>query len=81
MRLHGQPKFLLHDGIAAGLFNSVYNGASAGFLPWDSALQNNNGVLGLMLQRMKKDFEGLSPKMRRPWGQKELEPSFHLVSS
>lgn len=73
VRLHGQPKFLLHDGIAAGIFNSIYNGASAGFVPWDAALQNNNGVLGLLLNRMKKDFEGLTPKMRKPWGQKELE--------
>ncbi|CAL1133213.1 unnamed protein product, partial [Cladocopium goreaui] len=79
VRLHGQPKFLLHDGIAAGIFNSIYNGASAGFVPWDAALQNNNGVLGLLLNRMKKDFEGLTPKMRKPWGQKELEPSFHLA--
>lgn len=79
VRLHGQPKFLLHDGIAAGIFNSIYNRASAGFVPWDAALQNNNGVLGLLLNRMKKDFEGLTPKMRKPWGQKELEPSFHLA--
>ena len=79
VRLHGQPKFLLHDGIAAGIFNSIYNGASAGFVPWDAALQNNNGVLGLLLNRMKKDFEGLTQKMRKPWGQKELEPSFHLA--
>ena len=75
-RIHGQPKFLLHDGIAHGVFNASYNGASnsGAVSAWENLLQNTPEVLQLLLQRMQQDWESMSPKMRRPWGLKDLEP-------
>lgn len=73
IRIWGQPKFILHDGIAAGVFNIDYSGASGGFAPWDRALCNSQEIVDLMMQRMQKDFETLAPKMRKPWGQSQLD--------
>ena len=80
-RLHGQPKFLLRDGIAAGIFFVVYSGSAAGLQPWEVVLQNSPEVLELLLNRMKKDFESQSSKMRKPWGLKELAPCLLLASA
>lgn len=76
-----QPKFLLHDGVAAGVFNASYNGCAPGLQPWDAILVNSGDVLDLMLARMKKDFESMSVKMRKPWGLKELAPRFQQASN
>jgi hypothetical protein len=67
---------LLHDGIAHGVFNASYNGASnsGAVSAWENLLQNTPEVLQLLLQRMQQDWESMSPKMRRPWGLKDLEP-------
>ncbi|CAL1137009.1 unnamed protein product [Cladocopium goreaui] len=45
VRRHGQPKFILHDGLAAGIFNATYNGAGSGLQPWEACLQNTSEVL------------------------------------
>lgn len=74
-RIFTQPKFLLHDGIAAGIFNASYCGASSSD-PWNSHLQNSPELLELFLKRMQSDFEGQNVKMRKPWALKELEPRF-----
>ena len=67
-------KFLFHDGIAAGIFNKDYHGAQASSQPWKRFLQNTDELLSLLLCRMEKDWVSLAPKMRKPYGQKELEP-------
>ena len=59
---------ILHDGIAAGVFNMKYNGAGAAFGAWDKFLGNTQEVVDLMLTRMQKDYEGLAPRARKPWG-------------
>ncbi|CAK9091072.1 Uncharacterized protein SCF082_LOCUS42939 [Durusdinium trenchii] len=79
VRIFGQPKFLLHDGIAAGIFNADYISVGSGD-PWCSLLQNSPEVLTLLLDRMKRDFETTAPKMRKPWGLKELD-SRHLLEA
>ena len=73
-RIHGQPKFVLHDGIAAGLFNAKYNGAGSQFGAWDKWLTNTQELVNLLLGRMKKDYESCAPRMRKPFGQSQLDP-------
>ena len=63
-RIYGQPKFILHDGIAAGLFNAKYNGSGAQFGAWDRWLANTQELVNLMLARMQKDFVSFAPRMR-----------------
>ena len=53
-RIHGQPKFVLHDGIAAGLFNAKYNGAGSQFGAWDKWLTNTQELVNLLLGKMKE---------------------------
>jgi len=73
-RIWGQPKFILHDGIAAGIFNMTYNGAGTTYGPWERNLMNSQELLDLLLQRMQRDFESTSAKMRKAWGQSQLDP-------
>ncbi len=73
LRLHSQPKYILHEGLAAGVFNSDYNGASAQMQPWERHLLNSEPILDLLLNRMRKDWESASPKMRKPWNQAQLD--------
>ncbi|CAK8996569.1 Uncharacterized protein SCF082_LOCUS4848, partial [Durusdinium trenchii] len=73
VRIFGQPKFVLHDGIAAGIFNKNFNPVGNGD-PWNIHLQNTPELLTLLLSRMRQDFEGMSIRMRKPFGQKELDP-------
>ena len=72
-RIFTQPKFIHHDGIAAGIFNMDYNGAGSSFGAWGRTLINTQELLNLMMTRMRKDFESLAPKMRKPWGQQQLD--------
>ena len=76
-RIYGQPKFVLHDGISAGLFNSKYNGAGTVFSAWERYLGNTQELVNLMLRRMQKDFDSLAPRMRKPFGQAQLDPLFN----
>ncbi|CAK9077473.1 unnamed protein product [Durusdinium trenchii] len=62
VRLFGQPRFLLHDGIAAGVFNMTYNG---GALSVDESLSliqaicgGNSSTLGFVL--MSFDVQEIS---------------------
>lgn len=75
-RRHTQPKFILHDGIAAGIFNDKFSGGSGQFSQWDRYLENSPALLSHLLDRVQKDFESAAPKMRKPWGQKDLDTSF-----
>lgn len=71
-RVFGQPRFILHDGIANGVFNEDYISVGSGD-PWCSYLQNSPELLDLLLGRMKRDFESTGVKMRKPYGMKELD--------
>lgn len=71
-RRYSQPKFVLHDGIAAGVFNAAYSGATGTLGAWDRCLLNPE-LLDLLLKRMESDYNAVSLKSRRPFGMKELD--------
>ena len=73
VRIHGQPRFILHDGIAAGIFNVDYRGVAGSLGAWEKHLWNTQETIDLMLRRMRSDFESLAPKMRKPWSQQQLD--------
>ena len=68
-----------HDGIAAGIFNATYSGAGTAFASWERHLVNSENLLDLLLRRMSKDFESTAPKMRKAWGQSQLDFYMLLV--
>ncbi|CAK9105262.1 Uncharacterized protein SCF082_LOCUS49072 [Durusdinium trenchii] len=57
VRIHGQPRFILHDGIAAGIFNVDYSGVAGSLGAWEKHLGNTQETIDLMLRRMRSDFE------------------------
>lgn len=73
------PKFLNHDGIAAGIFNRDFSSASGIHVAWDRDLLNSPQILAIMMQRMNRDFENLAVKMRKPWSQSTLELQQNLI--
>lgn len=67
-----------HEPLAAGVFNSTYNGASSQLSMWDGHLDNSVEVLELMCERMEKDWLNLNPKFRKSYGFKELATGLRL---
>ncbi|CAK9106282.1 FO synthase subunit 1 [Durusdinium trenchii] len=61
------------DGLAAGIFNSDYNGGTGVFHQWQKLLGNSQDLVDTMIKRMRLDFESLNAKMRKPWNQEQLQ--------
>ena len=72
-RHHSQARFISHDPLAHGFFNTSFNGAGGALSAWDGQLQNTESSVNLMVDRLKSDYEGLTAKMRRPYGLKEVD--------
>lgn len=75
-------KWLLHDGICAGVFNEGYCSAASQNQSWEGWLTNGSGscrVLSLLLMRMEKDWNALAAKFRKPWGVKDIDSKLHIV--
>ena len=70
------PSFVNHEPISMGLFNDGHNTAQGLLQPWQRQLTNTEGVLMLVVSRMDKDWSSLTPKMRKPWNGKDVEPYF-----
>ena len=60
--------------------NMDYVGTGNSYHAWDRHVSNSQEVVDLMLTRMRKDFESLAPKMRKPWGQGQLESHTILLT-
>ena len=73
LRVHTQPKFVNHDGLAEGLLNHGHCTASGFLLPWKAHLTNSHGLLTTMISRMELDWISTAPKMRKAWNVKDLE--------
>ena len=79
--MHTMGKYLNHDGLAHGIFNRDYNGASAGLVAWDRFLTNSPPLLDMLVKRMVQDYESLAPKMRKPWGLSSLDSRYICLTS
>ena len=66
------PKFINHDGLAEGLLNLGYSSGTGPHASWKAQLTNTETVLMFMIDRMESDWKSLTPKMRKPWGMKDL---------
>lgn len=66
-------KFITHDPVAQGWFNLGKSSSTHAMSHWEADLQSTEPVLELMLDRMLADYEALTPKMRKPWGTKDVE--------
>ncbi|CAJ1353318.1 unnamed protein product [Effrenium voratum] len=72
-RTHSMPKFIAHEGIAHGIFNSTYTSATASLVPWHQFLSNNDELLDLLCTRLENDWVSLSTKMRKAWTLRDIE--------
>lgn len=73
-------RFISHEGIAQGLFNSDYNGAtsSSGFAVWQDFLGNTDEVVLLLCDRLASDYAALVPKMRKHYQANQIETSLRF---
>lgn len=67
-------RIITHEPLAAGLFNTGYCGANSFSMAWQVELSNSKELLQLLCERMRSDYCGQNPKMRRPYTSKELDP-------
>ena len=72
-RRWGQARFLSHEPISNGLFNESFNGGHGALQAWEPCMLNRLEVVQLMVDRLASDYEQLSPKMRRPYGSRDIE--------
>lgn len=71
-------KFLQHEPIAAGIFNTSYSSATGVLQPWQEFLGNSPDVMSLFLQRVEGDWLMLAPKARKAWNLKDLDSWMHI---
>ena len=78
-RIYGMGKFMAHESLAQGLFNSSYNGAPPYLSVWEGEMQNTEQVLELMCKRMEGDWVSLNPKFRKCYGSKDIDAWTQIV--
>lgn len=66
-------KFMTHEPLERGIFNSEYTSGQGTLSPWSNELSNTTEVLDLLLVRLESDFERLNPRMRKAYGAKDVE--------
>lgn len=66
-------RFIYHDGLAAGMFNSDFVGGIGVYHAWADHCHNDERSLQWLVGRLQSDFESLNVKMRRPWSAKDVE--------
>ena len=72
-------KMLTHESIASGAWNKDFSAATSSTATsstaaWEGVLSTAPRLLDLTLDRMHANYEALHPKMRKPYGLKEVEP-------
>ena len=73
-RKWGMGKMLTHESIASGAWNADFSAATSSTVAWERVLAATPRLLNLTLDRMHANYEALRPKMRKPYGLKEVEP-------
>ena len=58
-------RFVTHEAISNGVFDSEYTSGTSGYLPWAQELRNSPQVLDLLCQRMESDYLQMRPKNRK----------------
>lgn len=71
-RRYSMQKFVTHESISIGYFNRDYSGGTGVLAAWSAELRNTPKILDLLIQRMHTDFERLTPRMRKPYGPKDV---------
>ena len=66
-------RFITHDAIGGGIFNSDGMFASGTMTGWEDLLTNSSEILQLVLRRMDSDYSALHSRMRKPWTFKDLD--------
>ena len=74
-------RFMSHEALAAGVFNSDYCSAIATMDAWKTQLTNGDAVLSLLLTRLESDFSGTLAKMRKPFNGVAIAPGLHCFGS
>ena len=67
-------KMLTHESIASGAWNTDFRATTSSTVAWEGVLSTTPRLLNLTLDRMHGNYEALHPKMRKPYGLKEVEP-------
>ena len=65
-------KILPHESVANGSFNLGYNSVLPQIKVWEDELGNTEEVLGLLVERLEKDYLSLNVKMRRAYSSKDV---------
>lgn len=66
-------KMLAHDSLARGMWRHDYCSASASMEAWTPVLNSTQEIHLLVIERMHHDYSSLNPKMREPYGGKEVD--------
>lgn len=66
-------RFITHECIAHGVFGRSYNSGTGQLSAWEKHLQNTPELEVLLVKRLCADYLGMSLKMRRPWGLKDVD--------
>lgn len=72
-RRWSMPRFISHEPLSLGYFNSSYNGGTGAYSAWQGHLANDRSVVDLLVQRLASDYEALPVKLRKAWGAKEVD--------
>ena len=67
-------KLMSHEPLATGLFNLNFTSDKGQWAAWQTVLVNNEPLLQLLVSRMSNDYEQLTPKMRKPFAMKDIDP-------
>ena len=67
-------KVLTHESLAAGAWNRDHCSATSTSTAWQTELTNTAEVLQLTLDRMSSDYSQTTPRLRKAFGLKEVEP-------
>ena len=72
---------MTHEPIKNGLFCKSYYGGTGTFSAWEGVMLNVKEVASLLVERMNHDYASTSPKFRRAFTTKDIDPRTCLLHS
>jgi len=73
-------KFLTHESIAEGVFNTDFCSAGSGMVGWQAELINTPEILRHLCERLGNDFINTPVKFRKPWNSQQVVSLNHLAA-